>query len=75
MEVDFVLAKAGKVIELFNVSYAMGIDDLPPREIKSLRKASKELGCDKLKIITWDLYGSTEEGDIQFIPLWYWLLC
>ncbi len=74
MEVDFVLTKAGKVIELFNVSYAMGIDDLPRREIKSLRKASKELRCDKLKIITWDLYGSTEEGDIQFIPLWYWLL-
>ncbi|MCW6169317.1 MAG: ATP-binding protein [Thermoplasmatales archaeon] len=74
MEVDFVISRGGKVIELLNVSYASSTADLPSREVKSLRKGSKELGSSRLSIITWDLYGSTEEGDIQFIPLWYWLL-
>jgi hypothetical protein len=46
------------------------------REIKSLIKASEELKCNNLLIITWD-----EEGEekikgkkIIYKPLWKWLL-
>jgi len=39
-------------------------------------KASKELKCKNLKVITWD-YESEEEfknQKIKFVPLWRWLL-
>jgi predicted AAA+ superfamily ATPase len=47
-----------------------------PDPFKSLIKASKELKCDNLLIITWD-YEAKEiykKMEIDFMPLWKWLL-
>ena len=46
------------------------------RELKALVKASKELSCGNLKVITWDYEGEEElKGRrIRFVPLWKWLL-
>lgn len=71
MEVDFVISKEDHVEQLINVTYASSFEDINPGEIKSLLKASKELKCKNLKIITWDFF---KEGEITYIPLWYWLL-
>ncbi|MCK4491660.1 MAG: hypothetical protein KAU03_03495 [Candidatus Altiarchaeales archaeon] len=46
------------------------------RELRSLVKASRDLRCDNLLVITWD-YESDEEfkgKEIRFVPLWRWLL-
>ena len=71
LEVDFVISSGMEISELINVTYAGSEGEIRDREIKSLIKASKELGCNKLTIITWDYL---KEGEINYIPLWYWLL-
>ena len=70
-EVDFVLKEGERIKELIQVTYASGRDEIGEREIKSLLKAGKELGCEKKTVITWDY---EDEGEIKFIPLWKWLL-
>ena len=52
------------------------MDEIEKREIKGLLKASKELKCKNLKVITWDYEGEEEfKGrEIKFIPLLRWLL-
>ena len=75
-EVDFVVREGVKVKELIQVTYATGRDEIEKREIKGLLKASKELKCKNLLVITWD-YEDKEEikgREIKFIPLWRWLL-
>ena len=71
MEVDFVISSGMEINELINVTYAGSEVEIRDRERKSLLKASRELGCSKLTIITWDYW---KEGEINYIPLWYWLL-
>jgi predicted AAA+ superfamily ATPase len=46
------------------------------RELKALIKASSELSCNKLKVLTWDNEDiETYEGKrVEFIPLWSWLV-
>ncbi|MEW5759773.1 MAG: hypothetical protein AB1779_03285 [Candidatus Thermoplasmatota archaeon] len=46
------------------------------REIKALIKASKELKCKNLLVITWDYEDEKkiENRKVTFIPLWKWLL-
>ena len=75
-EVDFVVTEGLDVKELIQVCY--DVDDLntKKREIGALLKASKELGCKSLHVITWD-YESVENVErrkVRFIPLWKWLL-
>ena len=70
-EVDFVKMEGNNVVELINVTFASSREDIQEREIAGLAKAGKELNCSRLRIITWDY---TENGDIIFTPLWYWLL-
>lgn len=75
-EVDFILKEKSKVNELIQVCYAFTNNQTKIRETDSLMKASKELKCNNLKIITWD-YESEEKfknKKIKFIPLWKWLL-
>jgi predicted AAA+ superfamily ATPase len=75
-EVDFVVKKGPKVKQLIQVTYANERLEIKEREIKALIKASKELRCKDLKIITWD-YEDEEILDkktIKFIPIWKWLL-
>jgi predicted AAA+ superfamily ATPase len=50
------------------------------REIRSLLKASAELKCERLLVITNDLERTEKhswfgfEGEVEFIPLWKWFL-
>ena len=75
-EVDFVIKEGLNVKELIQVCY--DIEDLSTknRELRALIKASKELKCKNLKVITWDYEGREEfrNREIEFIPLWRWLL-
>jgi len=75
-EVDFVVREGLKVKELIQVCY--DIEDLSTknRELRALIKAGKELKCKNLKVITWDYEGGEEfkNREIEFIPLWRWLL-
>ena len=75
-EVDFILKEGLKVSHLIQVTNASDRDEIERRETKALLKASKELKCKTLLVITWD-YEDEEifEGrTIRFIPLWKWLL-
>ncbi|RLF57632.1 MAG: ATPase, partial [Thermoplasmata archaeon] len=58
------------------VTYASGRDEIEKREIKSLIKASNELKCKDLEIITWDYEDelNVDGKIIKCIPLWKWLL-
>jgi len=75
-EVDFLLKENLKIEKLIQVSAADLKEEIAEREIKSLVKASEELKCDHLEIITYD-YESEEKikgKEIKFVPLWKWLL-
>jgi len=79
-EVDFVLKQGAKVKQLVQVCYDVEDFNTKERELKALIKASKELMCKNLLVITWD-YEADEETSwksakrkIKFIPLWKWLL-
>ncbi|MGQ9596385.1 MAG: hypothetical protein ACUVUS_03200 [Thermoproteota archaeon] len=41
--------------QLIQVTYASGRDEIDRRENRALMKASEQLGCKELLIITWDL--------------------
>lgn len=75
-EVDFVIREGMKIKQLIQVTYASGRDEIEKREIKSLIKASNELKCKDLSLITWDYEDELEiDGKtIKCIPLWKWLL-
>ncbi len=75
-EVDFLVKEGYTVKELVQVSYANSFDEIEKREYRSLIKASYLLGCNELKIITWD-YDDIKNIDskrVNFIPLWKWLI-
>jgi len=76
MEVDFVVRERTEVKELIQVCYDIDDYDTKTREVHALMKASDELDCDTLKIITWE--GKEDENIdgkvINFISLWEWLL-
>ena len=75
-EVDFVIKEGLDVKQLIQVTYASSKDEIEKREIKALLKASEELKCKNLLIITWDYEDELEieNKKIKFIPLWKWLL-
>ncbi len=75
-EVDFVLKGRQKVAHLIQVCYDVDDYDTKEREIKALLKASKELKCKNLLIITEDYEGEevVKGKRIRFSPLWKWLL-
>lgn len=75
-EVDFAVLEKNRVKQLIQAAFSLGEFNTKERETKALLKASKELKCNSLKIITWG-----EEGEekikgkkIEHIPLWKWLL-
>lgn len=75
-EVDFVIKEEEKVEELLQVCYDVSNTTTKERELRGLIKASKELRCDLLTVLTWE-YESREKVDgknIAFVPLWKWLL-
>lgn len=74
-EVDFVI-KERKVKQLIQVCYEIEEYDTKKRELKALFKASKELKCKNLLVITEDKEGEEKikNRKIKYIPLWKWLL-
>ncbi len=76
-EVDFVVKTGKDIEELIQVTYASSKEEVQEREISSLSKASKELGCSNLTVITFDYEAESEVGkgnNVHFKPLWEWLL-
>ena len=75
-EIDFVLLKDKKVINLIQVCYDPSETIIKEREIRSLSTGAKELKCNDLTIITKNYKGKEkiDEYDINFIPLydWFW---
>lgn len=79
-EVDFVIKEGLKVKQLIQVCYDISDLKTKEREIRAVLKASKELKCKDLLVIT-ESYEAEEENEwfgikekIKFIPLWKWLL-
>lgn len=74
-EVDFVI-KEDKVRQLIQVCYNINDFDVRKRELRGLIKASKELKCKNLLVITEDFEEEEKLNSrkIKFIPLWKWLL-
>ncbi|MBI2003973.1 ATP-binding protein [Candidatus Pacearchaeota archaeon] len=75
-ETDFVLKKRNKVKQLIQVSYVNSKENIKEREITSLLRASKDLKCNNLLVISWDYDGEIkrEKKTIKIISLWRWLL-
>ncbi len=74
-EVDFVVKEGAEVRQLIQVTYASEGGEVERREIRALLRASDELGCGDLLVVTWD-YEEEEDGGkkIRFVPLWKWLI-
>lgn len=75
-EVDFIIKEGTSIKQLIQVTYATSKEEINDREIFSLIRASKELKCNNLLIITWD-YENIETINgykIKYVPLWKWLL-
>jgi adenine deaminase len=73
--VDFVVLTGGRVEQLIQVCRDVDDANVKKREVRALVKASDQLECDDLLVITGD-YDSVEEHkgkSIRFIPLWMWL--
>ncbi len=77
-EVDFVLKVNGEIKQLIQVTYELRREDHEQyrREIGALVKASRELSCKNLQVITWSQEDVEEVGNvrIKIVPLWKWLL-
>ena len=77
-EVDFAVREGHNVVQLIQV--CASCNDMPERESRALIKASAELKCDNLLVITeQDEIEKTiswfgVEKKIKFMPLWKWLL-
>jgi predicted AAA+ superfamily ATPase len=79
-EVDFVVKEATRVRQLIQVCWNVANPTTLKREVNSLLKASAELQCDDLLIITEDFQEQKEYPAngitrlIRFVPLWEWML-
>ncbi|MEM5773233.1 MAG: ATP-binding protein [Candidatus Aenigmatarchaeota archaeon] len=75
-EVDFVVKEGLKIKQLIQVTYASGKDEVEKRELESLLKASKELKCKDLLVITWDYEDEIKVKSKKIVckPLWKWLI-
>lgn len=75
-EVDFVIKEGLNIKQLIQVSYASSKEEIEKREIKSLIKASKQLNCRDLLIVTWDYDDELKINNRKIIckPLWSWLI-
>lgn len=75
-EVNFVLRDGIKIKDLIQVCYDIDDFKTKERELKGLIKASEELKCDNLTILTWEYEGEEKfrKKIIKFFPIWKWLL-
>jgi uncharacterized protein len=74
-EADFIVTKGPKPVSIIQVTYILTAQNRE-RELGGLLKASADLGCKDLNLITWDQEGTeTFKGmTIQKVPLFKWLL-
>ena len=75
-EVDFVVKEGARVRQLIQVAYSLDEEKTRKREERALVKASRELGCNNLMILTWDEEQEVERDGkrIVYRPVWRWLL-
>lgn len=79
-EVDFVVKEGTRVTRLMQVCLAVDDPKTKAREVRALLKASEELRCKNLLILTESTEGTEEaswfglRGTVRFAPLWKWLL-
>ena len=75
-EVDFLVREGLGIKQLIQVCFSISDEATRKREIKALLKASEELRCKNLTIITWDEEGEEKSNSkiIKIVPLWKWLL-
>ncbi|OPX62591.1 MULTISPECIES: ATP-binding protein [unclassified Methanoregula] len=78
-EVDFVVQQQNRILALIQVCADLSEPKTRSREIRALLKASRDLKCDNLLILseqeekteTSEWFGMT--GTIRYVPLWKWL--
>lgn len=75
-EVDFVLKKRQKIVELIQATAISSQEELKEREIEALVTASEKLKCNALTIITQNVGSelNVKNKIINLVPLWKWLL-
>lgn len=75
-EVDFVVKEGVRVRQLIQVCYSLDNPGTKKREINSLLKASRELKCSNLLVITYAKDGEEriKGKKIRYVSLWKWLL-
>jgi len=75
-EVDFVIKEGEKIKELIQACAVIDDFTTKKREVTALVKASEELRCDNLSVITLDYESEETFNDkrIAFKPLWKWLI-
>lgn len=75
-EVDFVIRDGRKVASLVQVSYDISKTKTRERELDALVKASEELKCDNLMLISWNHDGSVEYRgkSIRIISMDKWFI-
>lgn len=79
-EVDFVVKKGRQIDQLIQVCWEMQSEKTRDREVRALLKASRDLSCHNLLVLT----GTTESEEevewfgirerVRSLPLWKWLL-
>ncbi len=75
-QVDFVVADAGKPVELIQVCYDISSDKTRNREINGLLAGANSLKCEKLTLVTFDTSETVSVGGhtINIVPAIDWLL-
>lgn len=75
-EVDFVIKEGPKVRQLIQVCWDVGGYGTKEREVRALLKASRELGCSNLLVITGDHEAEerVKGKKIKYKPIGKWLL-
>lgn len=75
-QVDFVVAKDGKVQELVQVSYDISKLKTKNREVRGLKNAAKKLNCNNLTLITFEEHETIiDDGyTINVVPASEWLI-
>ncbi len=78
-EVDFVLKEGPRVTRLIQVCAYPESQVTRSREVRSLLKASRALGCEDLEVLTLSDEGEEQvhwfgmTARVRFIPIWKWL--
>lgn len=75
-EVDFVVKKGKKIVQLIQASADVSHLPTKERETKALLTASRELRCKNVLVITSDYQAEEKHGNsrVSYVPLWKWLL-